>query len=204
MRSNLPNELAWREFYGANSEIHCHWSPQDLGRPHSHDTGQRQDRHQRAQLRRLFSDGAAAKYGVAAVAGREIGKRLRLVDQRHWRRRGRAGRRGAPGYLTRASPSRWQSAQFAESGWFAPPGSAHERAKKIRATRSAETFPVLEAIELRTGGTRDVVSLIFNWRRHRGAPNWQANVWAWANLQFALGLWQPKTVGLSILRPVRM
>jgi len=34
--------------------------------------------------------------------------------------------------------------------------------------------------------------------------NGQANVSAWANSQFALGLAQPRTVGLSILRPVRM
>ena len=54
--------------------------------------GQRQNRHQRQQFRRLFSDRAAAKHRAPAFAGRENGERLRPFHQRNRRRTtGQAG-----------------------------------------------------------------------------------------------------------------
>src|SRR6266849_6542249 len=64
-------------FYGSSAGIHRHWSSKNFRRAHSHDSGDRQDRHQRPQFRGLLSERAAAERGSSAIASREDGQHLR-------------------------------------------------------------------------------------------------------------------------------
>ncbi len=73
-------------------------------------------------------------------------QRLRPLDQRHWRRRHRPGRRRASRDCARAPASGCKSSRHPQGRRPAPPRSAHERTEKIRPARRAQALPVLQAL----------------------------------------------------------
>src|SRR5260370_4457142 len=60
-------------FYGSSTGIHRHWSSKNFRRAHSHDSGDRQDPHQRPQFRALLPQPAPAARGSSAIASRKDG-----------------------------------------------------------------------------------------------------------------------------------
>src|SRR6185437_5565188 len=89
---------------------------------------------------------SAAERGASTIAIREGCEHLRRFHKRQRRRRCRPGRSSSARNRSRTFANRPEHPRWFEERRSASSRSADERAKKIRATGRAQTFPVLEAL----------------------------------------------------------
>src|SRR4029453_4342138 len=109
---------------------------------------------------------------------------LRLVYSRQRRRHYGPGRRGTARDRASAPSSRRKFARPTQIRGLAASRSAHERAKKIRATRRAEAFPVLQTLEQVPPRPAAEPSVVARSRRALAvAPTPSRFLWRWHALR---------------------